>query len=153
MPFARAGIVHFTPMKQLARRTPRTCVTLSLILSLLGLGAADAAICWGSDGHFALETRFDSCCRSATPEVPSTASVELNEPTALDPAISGAACEDAPLIQGAPLARTHDIVAGYLGQSTPVLYPIDVSPSPRGAASAPGAGSSLCRLRSTTLLI
>jgi hypothetical protein len=140
-------------MTQLTRRTPRVCVTLLLVLSLLGLGAADAAICWGADGHFALETRFDSCCRSEAPEALSAAPVVAAGPTALDPASAGAACEDTPLILGAPLARAHDVSADYLGQSTTVLYSIDASPAHRGAAQLFDAGSSLVRIRTVTLLI
>jgi hypothetical protein len=129
------------------------CVTLLLVLSLLGLGAADAAICWGADGHLSLETRFNSCCRGEAPDVPPTAAPDLNGPTAMDAAIDGAACEDTPLIQGAPAARTHDVEAGYLGQSTTVSYAVHPELAPRGADPAFGAGSSLRRLRTTTLLI
>ncbi len=71
-------------MTQLTRRKPRICVTLLLILSLLGLGVADAAICWGADGHLSLETRFNSCCRSEVLEVASTAPCDSDEPIALD---------------------------------------------------------------------
>ena len=53
-------------MMLLMRRIPRGCVAIALILALLGLGAIDATVCRGVDGHQEIETRLNSCCRTAT---------------------------------------------------------------------------------------
>lgn len=140
------------PMIQLTRRPPRTCVTLFLVLSLLGLGGLDAAICWGADGHLDLETRLSSCCRSGAPEAPSTSPVDADEQTTLDSPREGGACDDTPLIQGTPVARPDHGAAVCL---VPVAYdpPSLANPIPCEAAHPAVKGSSLRRLRSTTLLI
>ena len=128
-------------------------MALVLILTLLGLGAVDAAVCRGADGHLGFDTRVSSCCRSAAPEVPLTDLVDRIQTTSLDPANGGSTCQDTPLIQGSPTAHVDHLAAGGLGPAITVPYPITVSPTNRGTPLSFCSGSILCRLRSTILLI
>jgi len=140
-------------MMPLMRKPPRTCVTLTLILGLLGLGALDASICRGSDGHSGLKTRLSTCCGSGTGGGLAAGVVDRGQTVAMDPAGGVSSCEDTPLVQRALSVTARDLPLACLGPPLPFPAPIAAAPTAPAAARRFCPGSILDRLRSTTLLI
>jgi hypothetical protein len=137
-------------MKLLMRKTPRACMALTLILSLLGLGALEPSICRGSDGHSGLKTRLSACCWSGARGDLAARDSDRGRTTALDPVGGVSSCEDTPLVQRALTLTAQGPPVGCLGPLLPL--PGTVAASPAGAPLF-CPGSILGRLRSTTLLI
>jgi len=140
-------------MMLLMRKIPRACVAFTLILALLGLGAIDATVCRGADGHQEIETRLNSSCHTATAVSAPADGAELLHLAAAQPADEGESCQDTPLIERALTAHGYLLPVACLVQFVTISYPTVTGL----AASAPHAtadpGSLLSRLRSTTLLI
>jgi hypothetical protein len=139
------------------RRELRACVASALILTLLGLGGIDAALCRGSDGHFGFDTRVSSCCPSPVPpEVHSSDSVDWNQASMdlLIPGMDGGSnCEHIPLIQATPAAYHDGLVAACDGEPVSILCSSVASEPTNDADPVFCSDWILCRLRSTTLLI
>ena len=144
-------------MKPLMQEKLRGCVASALILTLLGLGGIDAALCRGSDGHFGIDTRVSSCCRSSvTAEVGSTGSVDWNQtPMDLLNSATGddSSCEHTPLIQATPAPSRGGLVAVCTSQPVNILCSVVASNPTHDTDPMCCSDWILCRLRSTTLLI
>lgn len=134
------------------RRSTRIGVSLVLLLSLLGLSTSDAAVCWGTDGHVGLETRFNSCCHEEMPGGSPAASTGFSELAGADRACGDGGCEDLPVMQGTPAARPDQAPPASLTAATIVPPPL-AAPILRVSAHPPVAATHLERLRTTTLLI
>ena len=140
-------------MKPLARKRPRACVAILLILSVLGLGGFDVAICRGVDGHLGIETRVGSCCCSVSEALSSLGPAGLHSTApALGPAEDAPSCEHTPIIHSTPAAHANPLAGVFLVWSMP-SWCTEPDDAVRVIVPPLRIGSLPVHLRSTTLLI
>jgi hypothetical protein len=140
-------------MKLRRRNRHRASVASLLVLALLGLGALDATICRGVDGHFNIDTHVNSCCGLTIPVSPSTEGPDRDPSTGWDVSGGSPTCSDTPLIHGTLTAHRDDLAAGGFGCSITIYRPTLVASTVREIAPSFCSESFLCRLRSTALRI